>query len=136
MREPLANRMNDAEYRGKATGKPIYFNDLPRPLFLRTVRSFREWRAKRDKIWPSCHFRSQELFKQVPANIADFRCAVFEERDLPEGQVAEGEVLETNSLLWMPPFLQGKSELLWTCDQVRTFVRPVCATDKGRWPGW
>ena len=24
----------------------------------------------------------------------------------------------------------------WTCDQVRTFVRPVCATDKGRWPGW
>jgi hypothetical protein len=26
--------------------------------------------------------------------------------------VAEEEVLETNSLLWMPPFLQGKSELL------------------------
>jgi hypothetical protein len=53
---------------------------------------------KKDKIWPSCHFRSQELFKQGPANIANFRCAVFEERHLPEGQMAEGKSLAANSL--------------------------------------
>ena len=43
---------------------------------------------------------------------------------------------------WQPTLFCGcrsvcKENLnFWTCDQVRTFVRPVCAADKGRWPGW
>ncbi len=85
MTEPLALRMEDANYVSEATRKPIYFNGLPSPYFFHTVRSFGECGADRDEIWPRRHYGSQEVFAKKPANTGDFQRSNFGERYLPKG---------------------------------------------------
>jgi hypothetical protein len=84
-REPLAYPMEHANYGREATGKQNYFNDLRPPYFFGAVRSFGEYRAKRDEIRPPGRIGSQELFAKKPANTGDFRGSNFGERDLPWG---------------------------------------------------
>jgi hypothetical protein len=73
------------KYGGSHYDFTLDFNDLPPPYFFGAVRSFGECGAERDKIRPSCRFRSQELRAKKPANIGDFPRLNFGERDLPKG---------------------------------------------------
>jgi hypothetical protein len=98
MRGPRANRRDDAKYGNKVRRKHRYFKDLTPPYFFRAVRSFGEYEAERDEIWPPSHSGSQELFAKKPANTGYFCRWNFGERDLPRGRMAEGKGLKFNRL--------------------------------------
>jgi hypothetical protein len=54
------------------------------------------------------------------------------ERYLKAGQFS----VETPGHVWMPPFMQAVLEQSWTCDRVRSCIRPVLRLEYDRWPVW
>ena len=60
--------------------------------------SLGEQGAERDENRLAWNFLTQEVHAKKPANTGDFGRSRFGKRDLSKGQLAEGKVLETNSL--------------------------------------